>query len=189
MKRVLALVDYDNVMSAEEKNKGDTAANIYDICSIISRYITDRDPSVEEVNLRLYGGWVDLSMRETVRASWLLAEISAFRTRINKIRFKPSIVRDLIDYPTATLIGTYQNKEQKMVDAMISFDLLSFSKEYDGIIILFSDDTDFVPALLLASVEGGKKRRIHLIRRFKETGVPPNDRYLIDAGITINKVS
>src|SRR6266496_3452560 len=106
-----ALVDYDNVgrTVVPERGPTDVAINLDELVRALSAQTAVVLPGLEELQVRLYGGWVDKSGRLTERATWLLAELPGFRRRINQVRIRPVLARALAVSPENDLVATYRS--------------------------------------------------------------------------------
>lgn len=73
-----------------------------------------------------------------------------------------------------------KSSEQKIVDTLMSMDVLSFSKCVDdSVLVVVSDDDDFIPAIFQVVIDG--RRIIHMRQRESHT----YNRYLQDGGRVI----
>ncbi len=148
-----ALIDYDNAIVAKnERNIQDVRANLAILLNEVGLFVSSQVPSTRELIVRIYGGWITKNHEYTPRATWLISEIPNFRRRFGPFRVKPTLTDTILALPEINLCGTYRrnsNKEQqKMVDGMITVDMLFITEQYQAKIVLVSDDDDFVPALL-----------------------------------------
>ena len=79
-----------------------------------------------------------------------------------------------------TPIRFLKSSEQKLVDTLMSLDVLSFSKCVDdSVLVVVSDDDDFIPAIFQVVIDGRKV--IHVRQKESRT----YNRYLQDAGLVI----
>ena len=181
MKIVNVLIDYDNVKSIEEKSIQDVNTNL----SLIIRKLSDRIHGLivdsEEIACRLYGGWITLDRSYTDRASWLLSQVPRFRGRAGPLRVRVTLSLNLICRSDIHLVGTYRDGGQKMVDGMISTDLIHLSGDMTQSLVLVSDDDDFVPGIIAGGMMRAKRQPIYILRKTKKIGSAPNDIFLESA--------
>jgi hypothetical protein len=109
--------------------------------------------------------------------SWLLRSIRRLSGLEDGVRIVPEIADSLACTPQLVLWGTYKNREQKMVDQMLSHDALFLARqgEHESLLII-SDDEDFVPAVLV--ITSPTSARVCWMRQ-RDTG--SND-YHFDSG-------
>jgi hypothetical protein len=132
---------------------------------------------VHEVVCRLYGGWFAHDGTPMQQRSWLLRSIRRLSGLEDGVRIVPEIADSLACTPQLVLWGTYKNREQKMVDQMLSHDALFLARqgEHESLLII-SDDEDFVPAVLVITSQ--TSARVCWMRQ-RDTG--SND-YHFDSG-------
>lgn len=120
--------------------------------ALIRRAVAPRraeNPDVHEVACRLYGGWYAHDGTPMQQRAWLLRNIKRLSGLEKAIRIVPEVADSLACAPHLVLWGTYKNREQKMVDQMLSHDALSLAREGEHeSFLLISDDEDFVPTVL-----------------------------------------
>ena len=188
MAKAIALVDYDNVRPTQRETSPDfLEINLTKltegVCGAVRSMMGDE---VDELQVRLYGGWTLLNGRFTERGDWLVRRVSAARGLRDGIRVLPEIALAIEQRRGCRLRGLFRNRsglnEQKMVDSMICVDLLHFAKSFEGPIFLVSDDDDMVPALLAA---GEADRQTVCVLRHREQGSGTNDDHLTSCRIRI----
>ncbi len=187
---ICALVDYDNVKQLRrERNREDVSVNLFEILEAVTRCaVAVNVARNDRLLLRLYGGWIDMASRETLLATWIKSEIPRLRTRRYGIRVAPSLVTSLSIRPGSNLVGTYRSADepaQKMVDAMLSADAFHFLQLGDTVLLVVSDDDDFVPMLVAGSSMRDPRHCLFLVRRSKQPGAAPNDGLLSTCGLRI----
>lgn len=177
MKWATALVDYDNITSVKERRATDVVTNLSVMVPSIILKIQSLVPDVEEVNLRFYGGWSLRDGQSSQQCGWLLGEIGRFNRRHGSVRAKCRLARELIAQSELSLVGTYRDGGQKMVDGMITADLIHLSNDGEISLILVSDDDDFVPGVLTGARLRTLKNPLIVIRSKRKTNVPLNDHH------------
>jgi hypothetical protein len=150
----LALVDFASICPT-----GDEAdhADALELMAYLIRSACSATPetarTVHEVDCRIYGGFRDIAGAATERKAWLVRHLQLARGLLDGIRIVPTLVEGVACAPRLTLVGTYANGQQKMVDAMIAEDMGLFARAGEfGSILLISDDEDFVPAVISNSL-------------------------------------
>ena len=183
----VAFVDYDNAIVGPERTRIDAEVLLDEILESLSSRVRSLIQSADELLVRLYGGWTDKTGRATTRADWLTSLIPELRGRRNGLRVKPELITELAGDSNYRLRGTHRpdvDNKQKMVDAMLSFDVNFFAENYRYPLAVLTDDDDAVPALILGAVSRQQgKSGIWLLRRKKDDA--PNDAYLGQRGVVI----
>jgi hypothetical protein len=186
---VLAFVDYDNVRSIPDRTLADVTLNLEELCDRLSRTVRRALPGTEEIELRLYGGWVSEDGRFSRNAEWLLSAIADVRGRWHGIRLKPSMITRLACWPHANLIGTLrlrsQPVRQKMVDGLLTVDAIHLAQESVAPLLIVSDDDDMVPCAV--AVSRLVKGPLVLLRR-RRPGDGLNDEILGTLGVQLDVV-
>lgn len=180
------LVDYDNVKSRRERNQLDVQTNLQSLVEEVQQVVSSVLPGVKEIRLRLYGGWRDERGSPSRNATWLASVIGQVRGRRNGVRILPTIVVSLLCRPSRDLLGTVRYSarlaRQKMVDAMLSVDVVHLADGANHVVIV-SDDDDLVPGCMAAACRASQPT--HLLRR-RRGGTGLNDEALIDCGVLIS---
>lgn len=175
-------MDYDNATNGlREQRLSDAAANLQWVFDVVTKYVALRVSSrygrISELQVRLYGGWLDERGQATGRADWIYRVVGDMRGRRNGVRVLPQVATTIASCPDDALIGLCRkragSREQKMVDTMMTVDLLHFAQERDAILLVMSDDDDMVPGVLAAASYWAKP--VWLLRRRKD-GAGLNDR-------------
>lgn len=185
MKWVHTLIDYDNVKQNNERGSADVSINLSLLIPSLSNRVSALLPDSQEIWCRLYGGWITLDSQRTLQGTWMLSEISKFRGRIGPLRSKISMSTEISARSDLTLIGTYRDGGQKMVDGMMSVDLISLSDDHDTSLVIVSDDDDLVPSIIASSVKRPSNNPVFVLRRQKKPGSGPNDRLLSQCNVVI----
>ena len=140
-----------------------------------------------EIELRLYGGWLNETAHFTQRGDWLLKRLHAARGLFSGNRVVPVLPLAIAERNSHVLRGLCRSKSgvqvQKMVDSMICVDLLHYSRTRSGLIVTASDDDDLVPALLAASLSSTTPLRM-LRHRAARHGL--NDDHLLSSNVVID---
>ena len=84
-----------------------------------------------------------------------------------------------------TLVGTYRDGGQKMVDGMISTDLVHLAPDRDRSLVLVSDDDDFVPSAIAGGGLRSKRNPLFILRRKKKPGTGSNDHLLSASNVVV----
>jgi hypothetical protein len=134
---VHALIDYDNIVAGRipEQSRIDVRSNLTGLANTLTIICNGLGYAVEQVSVRLYGGWIDLMERETPRAAWIRSELPRFRTRVNGLRVRMSLATSLIAFPEFHFVGTYRPQSspgQKMVDTMLAINAIELSSGASG---------------------------------------------------------
>lgn len=175
------LVDYDNVKPINEGRVDDVEHNLNQIANAAARLRREHFPTVHEVVLRLYGGWVGINGKHTYRAGMLTRVLSTARGRRHGTRVSPEIAYSLLCRPAARLVGTLRGPTQKMVDTMICIDAVFASTQTNCPVAVLSDDDDMVPGLIYSgTIRAGA---VYARRRFVGEGM--NDSIVTQAGVVL----
>lgn len=172
-----------------ERNSGDVLTGLLSIFDSLFRMLRASTTEYDEIRARFYGGWLHEDGRWTERADWMRSELRALRGRRDGIRVLPELAVALISIPARGLRGTARIRtdrsaysfEQKMVDTLLSTDLVLLNPAVDEDILVISDDEDLVPAVMAAQSLYG---RVALLRR-RVVGWGCNDHHLVDLGVAM----
>ena len=189
MERAVCLVDYDNVRNVRERTMADVDLNLDILVERLVAISKTMATTINELLLRLYGGWVDEYGRLTKNAEWILALLSQQRGRRSGVRIKPTLITSLAASPADRLVGTFRSlvtpPRQKMVDGILTLDAVYFAEQGDWLVFIVSDDDDLVPAALAAS---GRlvisERSICLVRK-RLPGEGLNDSLLVRCEVAL----
>ena len=164
--RVLILVDWNNVASRriEDRSFFNNKVRLRDALletqELMAKTLNVLDGRTRyKADIRLYDGWHD-GKRRTLRHN-LVEQIVAergFVRAIGRSAFpsSPEIANRILFYAECPeIVNSYRGSSQKMVDTHMVADLFvaAINKLYD-IYIIFSDDDDFIPAVLGAGFTG-----------------------------------
>lgn len=177
MKWATALVDYDNITSIKERSITDVVTNLSELIPNLVSKIRILVPDVEEVNFRFYGGWSLRDGQSSQQCVWLLSEMGRFNRRHGSVRAKCRLARELIAQTELSLVGTYRDGGQKMVDGMITADLIHLSNDKELSLVLVSDDDDFVPGVITGSCLRSPKSPLIVLRPKRKKNIPLNDHH------------
>ena len=185
---VFFLVDFDNHWSYL-RDVGGREPSAEDVMDYVRDHIAEVAPLWDcgECRLRLYGGWSLPDGRPSPRASLLTACVESYRDRKKQVRFVPEIAHRLLGL-SEKILGTYRENKgsavgwQKLVDTMLSVDTARVAREgYD--VVVFSDDTDFIPALYAAKMDHSTS-----VAWLRRPGEEMYDAFLRTAGVKVVNV-
>ena len=145
----VALVDFASVCTSAKVDS--VVRDSLDLLGVLIREVVKSRLSAgttHEVDVRLYGGWRDISGQPTEQRVWITRHLNRLRSIQDRVRLVPTVVDSILSAPRFELHGTYKNRGQKMVDVMIVEDAHSVAQMPGTILMLVSDDDDFVPAML-----------------------------------------
>jgi len=161
--QILLLVDYDNMRLShfEKARKGaayhmeslpDVDIQMEFIIGIALNALRPRLRARSRFEVRLYGGWIDEDGMYTRSAIFLLSLLHRHRRRIGGHQIVPALAESAISTPSARLIGSMRTQvkrpRQKMVDTLLTVDLVAPRLDPEACIVVLSSDDDFVPGLL-----------------------------------------
>lgn len=192
----LALVDYDNMCGARDKGRrgrtgerwtpADFERRTTDLVDAITRVFSAACPELRELDVRLYGGWIDEHGIPSPAAFRLLQVVSALRGRRGGLIVRPSLAFAMCELPGVILRGTVRmrskNKRQKMVDGMLGCDAAFMAASGEVRVGIVTDDDALVPAALSAQAAGPQGL---VWMRPRPVGRGLNDRRLLDLGVQI----
>lgn len=188
--RGLALVDYDNVRLAS-RLRDDHELFVRQFVDRLPRAFRVAFPGVRELDIRLYGGWVDELGHFGEYALRLLPILPRLRGRRDGVIVRPSLATTLVRFPDVVLQGTVRNAAkpkrtgQKMVDGMIGFDAVYALGDNAIRVGVVTDDDDIVPAALAANAID-RSMFAWLRRRAPSSGL--NDHRLHSRGMRIHRI-
>ncbi len=173
-----------------ERNFQDVELNVATVVNMVVDHVKHTWESVNECRLRFFGGWVLADGRRTQQGHWVAEALRAARGLRNGIRVLPEMAFALCTNPSAELRGTARIRrerrsytlQQKMVDTMITADLLTLPLMLGERIVLYSDDDDVVPGLI--ACRPGREVCDLVRKRASETR--PNDPHLLALGVTVH---
>ena len=172
----LALVDFHNYMSPKTSRTG-LQSTAEELVKTVVATFSDWQPQIREIDLRLYGGWIDEAGDTSPDASVLLPFIPYLNGRYNGIVVRLSLATTMLVQPEFTLSGTVRlqvrRHRQKMVDQMIGCDAIFMTGD-SVLVAVFSDDDDMIPPLVMAhSIKPGSTLWVR-----RTTTKRPNDKLL-----------
>lgn len=183
----LALVDYDNVCGYLNKTRADVELRTDDLVETIAHRFSREYPGLRELDIRLYGGWIEEHGLPSPAAGWLFQVLPVLRGRRRGIIVRPTLAVAMCQFPDLVLRGTVRlrskRKRQKMVDGMLGSDAV-FSVA-DGVtpVGVITGDDDLIPALLSAHAASAG----HVVwLRTRAIGEGLNDRDLIHRGLRVH---
>ena len=186
--RNLALVDYDNMCGPNIDSQADAEFRTTELLDRLAVTFRSVYPGSREIDVRLYGGWVDEDGLPSPTANRLLPILPALRGRRYGMIVRPSLATALVGFPDMILKGTVRlrakPRRQKMVDGMMGCDAMRAAAAIPAKVALVTDDDDLVPAALSANAVA--RRAVAWIRP-RPIGQGPNDRPLIRRGIQIHR--
>ena len=187
----LALVDYANLSPPPRSGKGRTEPGVGDVVEAVVVGFLHAFREVRDLDIRLYGGWIDEVGDRSRAALRLDAELPLLRGTIRGVKVRPVIATTMLQVPDFVLRGTVRLRtkpaRQKMVDGMLGCDAMfaaSSGRERVGVV---TDDDDLVPALLAARVGASAPGPVWMRRRATKSA--PNDDLLSERGVRIVRVS
>lgn len=182
----LALVDYDNVCGYRNKSKSDFELHTEVLVDTVAQSFRSVFPAVTELDVRLYGGWIDERGLYSPAALSLFEVLPGLRGRRHGLIVRPSLATTLVQFPDLMLQGTVRlqarPRRQKMVDGMIGCDTMFVAAEGLTRVGVVTDDDDLVPSTL--SAHAGRATLIVWMRT-RPVGDGLNDRNLVDRGLSI----
>lgn len=180
------LLDCHNLWQPWPKTVLDLEVEVELVCQRISSIAVPLLGRTAEARVRFYDGWRDIAGNPTGRARLLLALLPQIRGLRHDLRLLPSIAEGVFDTAWSPLRGTFRTvpspPHQKMVDVLLANDLVRISGRSRAPLLLFSDDDDYVPALLAASTVTAAG--VTAVRR-RPLGRSVNDSWLSAAGVTV----
>lgn len=186
----LALVDYDNLSPPPRPGRDAPRPGAGKVVEAVAISFCRAFRDVRDLDIRLYGGWIDERGGRTQAALGLDAELLLVRNRVRGVEVRPVVATDILQVPDLVLRGTVRRRarrvRQKMVDGMLGCDAIyaaSLGMERVGVV---TDDDDLVPALLAARVGSPAPGPVWMRRR--ATGAAPNDDLLAERGVRIVRI-
>lgn len=183
----LALVDYDNLERRHISSAVDAALQAQRIIRTLAGAFQSVFPALEELDIRLYGGWVDERGRLSPDAIGLLPVIPRLRGRNDGLIVRPSLALAMMQFPDLVLRGAVRllsgRARQKMVDGMLGCDAVFAVREGRTIVGVVTDDADLIPAMLSAHAVND---RLTVWVRRQPVGAGMNDAALSRRGLRIH---
>lgn len=188
MSLAVALLDYDNLVRSPERSPADVEYNLIALSEILVGEAKAVSPTVSELQLRVYGGWIDEQSGYSTRGQSMLAALPVVRTRKKGVRILPILVTTLVGDNPRVLKGSIRNTtppRQKMVDVMLGVDAVAFAIEGERSILFATDDDDLVPAVLACRL---RTRRPISVVRLRDAGTACNDDLYASSSIGITTI-
>lgn len=186
----LALVDYDNLSPPARPGARSPGPGVGDVVEAVVMGFRQAFREVRDLDIRLYGGWIDEAGSRSPVAMGLDATLPLLRSTIAGVKVRPVIATTMLSFPDLVLRGTVRLRarrvRQKMVDGMLGCDALfaaSSGMERVGVV---TDDDDLVPALLAARAAASTAGPVWMRRR--ATGSALNDDQLVERGVRIVRI-
>ena len=187
--RLIALVDYDNVRATPERTPTDAALNLEELVDRIVLLTRANHPDAEEIDLRLYGGWITEAGHYSRNAQWLMGALPIARGRRDGIRLKAHLVTNPVCQPSKLLIGTVRLRtkpvRQKMVDGLMTIDAIHLASHPEVEVLIISDDDDLIPCVLALRISVSSPLFVY---RLRTAGSGLNDAMLSSLGVRLGTV-
>lgn len=185
-KHGVALVDYDNLRRRYVSSAADVAVQAQRIIETLADFFRSVFPAIDELDVRLYGGWVDERGFLSPDALGLLSVLPRLRGRNHGMIVRPSLALTMMQFPDLVLRGAVRllsgKARQKMVDGMLGCDAVFAVREGRASVGVVTDDADLIPAMLSAHVMND---RLMVWVRRQRFGAGLNDAALSDRGLRI----
>ena len=188
----LALVDWYNFRRRDQNSKADLELVTLTIVERVSRAFATLFPDARELDLRLYGGWINEQGWPSRHASWLNELLPVLRGRRNRLIVRPALATSMIQFPLFHPRGTVRRRtgrragyEQKMVDGMLACDALYAAAQEQTCVGIVTNDDDLLPSALSAHAS---HPRAVVWMRTREVGSGMNDAALLNEGLTIHQL-
>ena len=184
----LALVDFHNFMQREDSASAVVSAAEDAVESVAAAFADSGN--VAEVDIRLYGGWLDEAGHTSPNAATLLSALPQLRGRRKGMVVRPELATAMMVDPALRLHGTVRlrtrRRREKMVDQMIGCDAMFLAGSIGDRteVVVFSSDDDLIPPMLMAhKTNPGRTRWV----RRRSTLPRPNDQQLKRLGLHITE--
>ena len=187
----LALVDWYNFRRRDQNSKTDLELVTLTVVDLVSRAFATLFPDARELDLRLYGGWINEQGWPSRHASWLHELLPLLRGRRNGLIVRPALATSMIQFPKFHPRGTVRRRtgsgggryEQKMVDGMLACDALYAAAHARTRVGIVTNDDDLLPSAL--SSHAGHPQAVVWMRT---RGVGLNDAALLSEGLIIHQM-
>ena len=188
----LALVDWYNFRRRDQNSKADLELVTLTIVERVSRAFATLFPDARELDLRLYGGWINEQGWPSRHASWLNELLPVLRGRRNRLIVRPALATSMIQFPLFHPRGTVRSRtgrhagyEQKMVDGMLACDALYAAAQEQTCVGIVTNDDDLLPSALSAHAS---HPQAVVWMRTREVGSGMNDAALLSEGLAIHQL-
>ena len=182
----LALVDYDN-LCPDNRSELEAETSTAALLESLARTSQAAFPGLGELDVRLYGGWLDEQGIPSPSARWLLAVLPSLRGRRQGLIVRPTLAMTMLQFPDIALRGTVRlqvkRRRQKMVDGMLGCDAVFAVGLAESKVGIVSDDDDLLPAAL--SAHAANPAGAAWIRN-RAAGAGLNDRAMRARGVRIH---
>ena len=101
----LALVDYDNLCPGD-RSELEVETSTATLLESLARSSQTAFPGLGELDVRLYGGWLDEQGVPSPSARWLLPLLPALRGRRQGLIVRPTLAMTMLQFPDVALRGT-----------------------------------------------------------------------------------
>ena len=192
---ILALVDYNNLRGPNIDLQADAELHAAWLVTNLATTFREVFPDTREIDIRLYGGWLDEDGHLSAAANRLLPILSTLRGRRDGVIVRPSLATALIEFADTALKGTVRlrtkQRRQKMVDGMLGCDALYIAAVAPSPspslarVALVTNDDDLVPAALSATA---KARTAIVWMRPRPFGQGLNDQSLGHRGVQFHRI-
>lgn len=184
----LALVDYDNLCPGN-RSEPEVELCTAELLDSLARASQAAFPGLRELDVRLYGGWLDELGVPSPSARWLLPLLPVLRGRRRGLIVRPTLATAMLQFPDVELRGTVRlhakRKRQKMVDTMLGCDAVFAAALGQSRVEIVSNDDDLLPAAL--SAHAADPPSTAWIRP-RAAGAGINDRALSERGVRIHRL-
>lgn len=184
----LALVDYDNLCPGN-RSEPEVELCTAELLDSLARASQAAFPGLRELDVRLYGGWLDELGVPSPSARWLLPLLPALRGRRRGLIVRPALATTMLQFPDVELRGTVRlqakRKRQKMVDTMLGCDAVFAAALGQSRVEIVSNDDDLLPAALSAHAADPSGTAW---MRPRAAGAGINDRALSERGVRIHRL-
>lgn len=181
----LALVDCDN-LCPDNRSEHEVEIRTAELLDLLARATQDVFPGLRELDVRLYGGWIDEHGVHSESARWLLPLLPSLRGRRQGLIVRPTLAMTMLRLPDVELRGTVRlrgrRRRQKVVDGMLGCDAVFAATLGQFPVGIVSDDDDLLPAAL--SAHTADPTPAALMRR-RAPGQGLNDRAVRECGVRI----
>ena len=184
----LALVDYDNLCPGN-RSEVEVEIRTSELLDSLALASQAAFPDLHELDVRLYGGWLDERGVPSPSALWLTPLLPVLRGRRRGLIVRPALATTMLQFPDVELRGTVRlqarPRRQKMVDAMLGCDAVFAAALGRSRVGIVSDDDDLLPSALAAHA-ADPTGTAWIRPRAAGTGI--NDRSLSKRGVRIHRL-
>lgn len=185
----LALVDYANLCGPRVRPPPDRDTRTERLVEAIVGGFHRLFSEVDNLEVRLYGGWTDEEGLPSPAAEEAASVLAALPGDIAGVRVRFRMATAMLPFPEAVLYGTVRlgarPPRQKMVDGMLGGDAVFAARSGFARVCVVTDDEDLVPAMLTARALSSNGP-FWLRRRVPGSGL--NDAVLWERGVRIERL-